>query len=148
MRHGQAAMEFIMTYGWAILVLLAGLSALAYFGVFSDRPQTERCMFTTGLNCKEFVINKLGASSNLTLIIQNNIGEPITIDAMNITSDSQTGNCNPINVDIKTDSTQRFDCQFNMFSAKTVKFSSIITYKKVQGDYNHTITGDIVVNNQ
>jgi uncharacterized protein (UPF0333 family) len=35
MRKGQAAMEFLMTYGWAILVVLAAIGALAYFGVLS-----------------------------------------------------------------------------------------------------------------
>ena len=31
---GQAAMEFLMTYGWAILVVLLAIGALAAFGVF------------------------------------------------------------------------------------------------------------------
>ena len=31
---GQA-MEFLMTYGWAILVVLVAVGALAYFGVFN-----------------------------------------------------------------------------------------------------------------
>ena len=35
MKKGQAAMEFLMTYGWAILVVLAAIAALAYFGVLS-----------------------------------------------------------------------------------------------------------------
>jgi uncharacterized protein (UPF0333 family) len=30
-RKSQAAMEFLMTYGWAILVVLVALGALAYF---------------------------------------------------------------------------------------------------------------------
>lgn len=32
-KKSQAAMEFLMTYGWAILVVLAAIAALAYFGV-------------------------------------------------------------------------------------------------------------------
>lgn len=32
---GQAAMEFLMTYGWAILVVLLAIGALAAFGVFN-----------------------------------------------------------------------------------------------------------------
>lgn len=35
MKKGQAAMEFLMTYGWAILVVLIAIGALAYFGVLS-----------------------------------------------------------------------------------------------------------------
>ncbi len=34
-KRGQAAMEFLMTYGWAIVVVLAAIGALAYFGVLS-----------------------------------------------------------------------------------------------------------------
>ena len=34
-RKGQAAMEFLMTYGWAILVVLVVIGALAYFGILS-----------------------------------------------------------------------------------------------------------------
>ena len=30
-RKSQAAMEFLMTYGWAILVVLVAIGALAYF---------------------------------------------------------------------------------------------------------------------
>lgn len=32
-KKGQNAMEFLMTYGWAILVMLIAVGALAYFGV-------------------------------------------------------------------------------------------------------------------
>ena len=46
-KKGQAAMEFLMTYGWAILVVLVAIGALAYFGVLSpDRFLPERCTGT------------------------------------------------------------------------------------------------------
>ena len=35
MKKGQVAMEFLMTYGWAILVVIAAIGALAYFEVLS-----------------------------------------------------------------------------------------------------------------
>jgi hypothetical protein len=34
-RKSQAAMEFLMTYGWALLVILLVLAALAYFGMLN-----------------------------------------------------------------------------------------------------------------
>jgi len=34
-KKSQAAMEFLMTYGWAILVFLAAIDEQAYFGVIS-----------------------------------------------------------------------------------------------------------------
>ena len=33
-KKGQASMEFLMTYGWAILAGIIAIGALAYFGVF------------------------------------------------------------------------------------------------------------------
>lgn len=33
MKKGQAGIEFLMTYGWAILVVIAAIVALVYFGV-------------------------------------------------------------------------------------------------------------------
>jgi hypothetical protein len=33
MKKGQGAMEFLMTYGWAIIVVIAAIIALAYFGL-------------------------------------------------------------------------------------------------------------------
>jgi len=35
MKKGQVAFEFLMTYGWAIIVVLVVVGALAYFGVLS-----------------------------------------------------------------------------------------------------------------
>jgi len=35
MKKGQAALEFLMTYGWAILAAIIVIGVLAYFGVFS-----------------------------------------------------------------------------------------------------------------
>ena len=50
-KKAQAAMEFLMTYGWAILVVLVTIGALAYFGVLKIPSNTneavsmlERCV--------------------------------------------------------------------------------------------------------
>jgi hypothetical protein len=54
MRKAQAAMEFLMTYGWAILVVLAAIGALAYFGVLSPgNLLPQKCEFTSGFDCTE-----------------------------------------------------------------------------------------------
>ncbi|MBW2992192.1 hypothetical protein KY345_03165 [Candidatus Woesearchaeota archaeon] len=54
-KKGQAAMEFLMTYGWAILVVLAAIGALAYFGVLSpDRFLPEKCTLPAGIACLDF----------------------------------------------------------------------------------------------
>ena len=41
-KKGQA-MEFFMTYGWAILVVLVAVGALAYFGVLDPKNRYDIC---------------------------------------------------------------------------------------------------------
>ncbi len=62
MKKGQAAMEFLMTYGWAILVVIIAIGSLWYFGA---------------LNPSTFLPNQCGCEYvNMTAwnkIIENNI---------------------------------------------------------------------------
>ncbi|MFH1649016.1 MAG: hypothetical protein ABIA93_00520 [Candidatus Woesearchaeota archaeon] len=81
MRKGQAAMEFLMTYGWAILVVLAAIGALAYFGVLSpDRFLPPKCTITGGFSCTEYRIDATGP----IVKIQNNLGVDSTVTNVNI----------------------------------------------------------------
>jgi hypothetical protein len=75
----QAAMEFLMTYGWAILVVLIAIGALSYFGVLSpDRFLPSRCNLPTGLTCVDFEVS----TSTVSVVLQNNFGEAIIIDGV------------------------------------------------------------------
>ncbi len=40
-RKGQAAMEFLMTYGWAILAAIVAIGTLTYFGVISNNQTVQ-----------------------------------------------------------------------------------------------------------
>jgi len=83
MRRAQAAMEFLMTYGWAILVVLAAIGALAYFGVLSpDRFLPEKCTLPSGVACLDF--SATGAS--ITLSIQNSGGFDMQNVVVNLTN--------------------------------------------------------------
>jgi len=78
---GQAAMEFLMTYGWAILVVLAAIAALAYFGVLSpEKFLPEKCLMQTGFNC----ISSKVESAQSTIILQNGYGRTVIIDSVSI----------------------------------------------------------------
>jgi|GEM_PF-656912 hypothetical protein len=51
-RHAQAAMEFLMTYGWAILVVLIALASLVYFNVLSPKSVLpDQCALFAGMTC-------------------------------------------------------------------------------------------------
>jgi len=72
-KKSQAAMEFLMTYGWAILVVLVAIGALAYFGVLSpDRFLPAKCQLPSGLACLDFIID--GGANTVTISLRNSIG--------------------------------------------------------------------------
>ncbi len=64
-------MEFLMTYGWAILVVIAAISALAYFGVLNpSRALPSSCTIISGIGCDDFRITADGVQ----LILRAGIG--------------------------------------------------------------------------
>ena len=74
-KKAQAAMEFLMTYGWAVLVVLAAIGALAYFGVLSpDRFLPEKCTFQAGIACLDFRYS----GTAIEMVIQNGGGFDMT----------------------------------------------------------------------
>ena len=80
-RKSQAAMEFLMTYGWAILVVLAAIAALAYFGVLSpEKFLGEKCILETGMACVSHKVEP----TQTTLVLAQNKGRTITIDSVTV----------------------------------------------------------------
>jgi len=78
-KKAQAAMEFLMTYGWAILVVLLAIGALAYFGVLSPQKLLpERTTFAAPLpNLDNAVVD--AATNSIEVAFKNNKGVAITI---------------------------------------------------------------------
>lgn len=96
-RKAQAAMEFLMTYGWAILVVLLAIGALAYFGVLDPgRLLPESTTFPAPIsNADRALIDDQANSVEVALI--NNQGFPITLPLTGtVTPDASTTCANPV----------------------------------------------------
>jgi hypothetical protein len=75
-RNAQAALEFLMTYGWAILVVLAAIGALAYFGVLSpEKFLPEKCTISPGIDCAGFDVRTTSAVFSL----RNGMGKDLEV---------------------------------------------------------------------
>jgi hypothetical protein len=70
-KKAQSAMEYLMTYGWAILVVLIALGALFYLGVFSPKTPNS-CVATAPFTCADVKAQDTGASfsqDNVTISV-------------------------------------------------------------------------------
>lgn len=86
-KKGQAAMEFLMTYGWAILAAVIAIGALAYFGVFSPgKSLPSVCTINTPLGCEEHSVN----TTNVRIIARNGAGDSITISNFSVSNCGST----------------------------------------------------------
>lgn len=89
-RSGQAAMEFMMTYGWVLLVIITITAGLAYFDVFNPSLfLPERCQLGYRVGCNDFLLTETTAS----LSVINTFADDMVISRVNITSDRMTGAC-------------------------------------------------------
>ncbi|MBI5389208.1 hypothetical protein HZB01_02385 [Candidatus Woesearchaeota archaeon] len=151
-KKGQAALEFLMTYGWAILVVLVVIGALAYFGVLS--PQSilpEKCVMGTGLSCTDHQVS----ATSFTLLLENGMGSPINITGLSLTQVGGTSStcsavlvpvdgpvvANGASIAIANGTTP---CTFTDTGSKA-KFNIAVDYYNVQtgAAYPHTITGEL-----
>ncbi len=85
-RLSQAALEFLMTYGWAILIVLSAVAVLSYFGVLSpDQFLPHKCILPAGLACLDYNVE----TYKVILVLQNTQGETITIDKATVSGNNQ-----------------------------------------------------------
>jgi len=76
---GQISLEFLMTYGWAITIMLAVVAILFYLGAFSP-PAPTFCEMQAGFACRGFKITAAGGVATMTLNLIQTTGHPISIN--------------------------------------------------------------------
>ncbi|MFH1174241.1 MAG: hypothetical protein V1725_03855 [archaeon] len=85
--RAQAALEFLTTYGWAIMVVLVAVAALAYFGVLNPKQLLpEKCIVGAGLSCIDYGVefNANGKPWSISAIFVNNYGTTIRDITMHV----------------------------------------------------------------
>jgi hypothetical protein len=140
MKKAQAALEFLTTYGWAFLVILVMIGALAYFGVLNPQKYLpEKCMLTTGLDCVDYQIRSTGAV-NIQLV--NNIGSTISISTFNVSNVPIS--CGTYN-NIASGTNVSITCAGLTVPSvgDKVKFPINIVYTKSGGGYSRMAYGEI-----
>ena len=88
-KKSQAALELLTTYGWAFLVILIMIGALAYFGILNpSKILPNRCNFGAEFQCLDYQIST--TSGTFKLRLKNGIGEAIDVTSMALSTESVT----------------------------------------------------------
>lgn len=98
-KKGQSATEFLMTYSWAILVMLGVVAALFYLGILNPQQMAPNSLnFPGGFSAHDFKVESTGgAAGNLTLDLGQGIGKSIELTGIACTN-SASEPSNPSNL--------------------------------------------------
>ena len=128
-KKAQAAMEFLMTYGWAIFIVIIAIIALAYFGILTPNKSTaERCLTAPGIRC----LNHKAQPTKITLELQNNLDKDIIIRKIELIEEN---NCNIFTntTEINMQESSIFILECNLIQGNLVTSDLKITYDEIQG---------------
>jgi len=92
---GQTAIEYLMTYGWAILIILIVAGVLAYYGIFA--PAGFLAPTARGFGQVQ-VLNpwSIAATGGATsLYMENRVGGQITVDTITLDVGNGAVTCTP-----------------------------------------------------
>ncbi len=130
-KRGQAAMEFLMTYGWAILAAIIVIAILAiYF-----RPSslvTENAVVTAPLYAVGTTIN----ATSVQLEIRNNGGEDLNVTESTLTFSTPT---------LATCDDASANADNNMGTTLSAGASKVITYANCANMGTSTVTADVAI---
>jgi hypothetical protein len=85
-------MEFLMSYGWALLVVLLVIAALAYFGMLNpDRFLPDKFELPTGISVRDVTFY----DSFVVAMVSNGLGKTIYDLQLNLTACGTSGKISP-----------------------------------------------------
>jgi hypothetical protein len=88
-KKAQSALEYLLTYGWAILIVIIVGASLYALGVFN--PGTFTGKRVTGFTQFQVVDHKVDTDTNVTLVFGNRLGKTVTLG--NVTAEYKTDPC-------------------------------------------------------
>ncbi len=142
-KGAQAALEFMATYGWAILIILVAIGALSYFGFMNpQKVLPDKCIFGNGLVCQDSVIT----TTKVNFTLYNGVGK--TIYSVNASPDgfNISSNCGVSpNASVSGDVPIKVGCVFLSALTKNdrKKLKIIMTYRKTAAGYDQVSLGEV-----
>ena len=84
-QHGQSAIEYLTSYGWAIVIMLVVIATLFWLGVINPKGVlSSTCFFPADLTCRAYVLN---TSANVALDLGQATGHTINVTKFKCTQE-------------------------------------------------------------
>ncbi|MCL5011642.1 MAG: hypothetical protein M1594_01980 [Candidatus Marsarchaeota archaeon] len=143
MRKGQSALEYLVTYGWAILAIVIVAAILWYFGVFNPSRFTSshQCGGFSDFQCLDYAVN---AGGNTTIVLGNKLGTQINVTTIEI--GNSTANCSIVSAsDISANGQVTGTCLSNTMPAANAgnTYNVNVTFTDMTSGLTHSDSGFI-----
>jgi len=89
---GQTAIEYLMTYGWAILIILIVAGVLAYYGIFAPAG----FLAPTARGFGQLQVRSpwsISPGGTITMDVENRVGQTINVTDVYATVGTTSGSC-------------------------------------------------------
>jgi len=137
--RGQIALEFMMTYGWAILALMTVIAGLAFFMPHTASLTNDKCLFSPSVPCLGVRLT----AENLTVVLRNGMSQTIYNLQANMTT-PENNDCIVSNTTLRADERLVITCDNSVLKLSSdTKIKMALTYKKIKGGYDQIALGDI-----
>jgi len=146
-KRGQAAIEFLVTYGWAIMAAMLVIGALAYFGMTNPATSLpDKCIFSNSFECKDYHLDSTTLKLQLINIAGESVyGAPNIIANITDTGAGCTIDGNP--TILEPEDTINITCSTLPDSPLSTKEKNriklTVTYAKTPSGYSHVSLGEI-----
>jgi hypothetical protein len=140
-RKGQAAVEFLMTYGWAVLAAVIAIGVLAYFGVFnSDKLVGDSVFLSPPFYMRAWLVTPY----EIVFEIQNSGPERYNVKEIKV--NYYGGKCyfRPYSyISVASERSVQFNIPCLLGSEKKIKGDIIVRYVKDSSNLIQTASGTI-----
>lgn len=147
--RGQGAIEYLMTYGWMILLVIVIGGALYGLGVFNPSTWSsgKRATGFASFQVKDWKLNST-PNGMVTVVLGNKYGESMTVTGVSVNRTGSSANCSKIATTTlaenqeTTYTTVNDDCATGLTGGKSYTLD-IQIYFTSSGGITHTDSGVI-----
>ena len=151
MKKMQSAMEYLTTYGWAILVIAIVLALLYELGLFSPSTYVHTsCVLEADFGC---LSSAMATNGLLTINIQQSTEGTINVTSIGCNEQPSTSHMvafsPPYTVPIGGNQTFQVQCYVNNTAPYSGNIGDLYTgyiemnYTDIQSGFPHSLTGEI-----